>query len=234
MDRAGMAPGPAYGKDPFRSAPEAAVSAYFRVDCPGRKIGYARVSTRDQKMRMQLDALKDVGCDLIFNDHGVSGAKDSRPGLDRMLDELRPGDTVIVFTLDRLGRSMLHLADLLARFGREEVHFCALAQGINTTLPGGKLAYYIFGILAEAQREMIVENTIAGLDAAKRRGKRLGRPPVLSEHDIAAAHHHVSQLGQPLTEVARLFNTNPATLRRGFERLSLYSIFANQQERENA
>ena len=96
------------------------------IDSQGRKVGYARVSTKDQKLRMQLDALNAVGCDPIFEDHGVSGAKGSRPGLDAMLTNLRTGDSVVVFKLDRLGRSVLHLADLLVRFQNEGIHFVSL------------------------------------------------------------------------------------------------------------
>ncbi|OSQ47218.1 invertase, partial [Thalassospira alkalitolerans] len=146
------------------------------MNCPGRKIGYARVSTKDQKLRMQRDALEAAGCDATFEDHGVSGAKGSRPGLDAMLEGLSSGDSVVVFKLDRLGRSVLHLADLLVRFEHEGVHFVSLSEGINTTTPGGKLVFHIFSAMAEFQREIIIENTCAGIDAAKQRGVTLGRP----------------------------------------------------------
>ena len=114
------------------------MSVWPLIECPGRKIGYARVSTKDQKLRMQRDALEAVGCDAVFEDHGVSGAKESRAGLDAMLSKLEPGDSVVVFKLDRLGRSVLHLADLLVKFEQESVHFVSLSEGINTTTPGGK------------------------------------------------------------------------------------------------
>lgn len=104
-----------------------------------RKVGYARVSTAEQKLDMQIDALKAAGCDDIFTDHGVSGGKASRLGLDRALAVLRPSDQIVVYKLDRLGRSVSHLAELLKRFEREGIHFCALSEGINTTTSGGRL-----------------------------------------------------------------------------------------------
>lgn len=197
------------------------MSLMIEPECAGRRIGYARVSTKDQRLRMQRDALKAAGCDLIFEDHGVSGAKDSRPGLDRMLEALRPGDMVIVYKLDRLGRSVLHLSDLLVRFLAEGVHFCSLSQGINTAISGGKLTYYLFSAVAECQRDMIVENTIEGLAAARRRGKRLGRPPALSDEQIAEAHRHHCRFGTPIPELADRLGVSRMTLTRGFARLSL-------------
>ncbi len=103
------------------------MSIWPQINTNGRRIGYARVSTADQKLRMQLDGLHSVNCDEVFSDHGVSGAKASRPGLDKMLSTLRKGDTVVVFKLDRLGPSVLHLADLLIRFEKQDIHFCSLS-----------------------------------------------------------------------------------------------------------
>jgi DNA invertase Pin-like site-specific DNA recombinase len=125
---------------------------------------------------MQRDALEAVRCDLVFEDHGVSGGAANRGGLDRMLAALQPGDTVIVFKLDRLGRSVLHLADLLVRFRNEGIHFCSICEGINTTTPGGKLIYHLFSAFAEFQRDIIIENTKAGLDATRKRGHTVGTP----------------------------------------------------------
>jgi len=192
-----------------------------QIDCSGRKIGYARVSTRDQKLRMQRDALQAIGCDRIFEDHGVSGSKNSRPGLDQMLSLLTPGDTVVVFKLDRLGRSVLHLADLLVRFQETSIHFCSIAEGINTTTPGGKLIYHLFSAIAEFQREIIVENTVAGLEAARRRGKRLGRPPLLSVDDIVTAHYRAVKHGDAIAGLAAELGVSRLTLARGFDKLGL-------------
>ena len=187
----------------------------------GRRIGYARVSTQDQKLRMQLDGLKAVNCDEIFSDHGVSGAKDKRPGLDKALKALKRGDVLVVFKLDRLGRSVLHLADLLARFEREGIHFCSLAEGINTTTSGGRLVYHLFSAFAEFQREIIVENTMAGLEAAKARGSKLGRPPKLSPRDVVDAHDSVYRLGHSLDDVAHRAGVSPTTCLRAFERMGI-------------
>lgn len=189
-----------------------------------RRIGYARVSTPDQRLDMQLDALNGADCTQIFSDHGVSGGKASRPGLDEALEALRPGDVLVVFKLDRLGRSVLHLADLLTRFEREGIHFCSLAEGINTTTPGGKLVFHVFAAVAEFQRDMIRENTVLGLAAARERGKKIGRPFALEPDQILEGHRHVTQLGTPMYIVADRFNVSYATLKRGFERQGLSSI----------
>ncbi|MBL27109.1 MAG: invertase [Rhodospirillaceae bacterium] len=191
------------------------------IECRGRRVGYARVSTRDQKLRMQLDALKAVECSPIFRDHGVSGAKGERPGLDRMLNDLRPGDTVVVFKLDRLGRSVLHLSDLLVRFAREDIHFCSLSEGINTTTPGGKLVYHVFAAVAEFQREIIVENTLGGLEAARRRGTRLGRPRALEPDDVVNLHRLLTQENADMEQLAERFSVSPVTVTRAFRRHGL-------------
>ncbi|EEE37454.1 resolvase, N-terminal domain [Rhodobacteraceae bacterium KLH11] len=191
------------------------------IDAPGRRIGYARVSTKDQKLRMQRDALSDVACEKVFEDHGVSGSKASRQGLDAMLKELREGDTVVVFKLDRLGRSVLHLSDLLVRFRNEGIHFCSLSEGINTTTPGGKLVYHLFNAFAEFQRDIIAENTIAGLEAARKRGTRLGRPPVLDIETVLAAQRHINQNGVSISAAARRIGASRATLGRRLETLNV-------------
>lgn len=197
------------------------MSTWPIIQTSGRRIGYARVSTADQKLRMQRDGLSAVGCDEIFEDHGVSGAKASRAGLDAMLSMLRAGDTVVVFKLDRLGRSVLHLSDLLVRFQREGIHFCSLSEGINTTTPGGKLVYHLFSAFAEFQRDVIIENTREGLAAAKRRGKKLGRPHILDPASVVGAHALVAQRGLSITEVARRLGVSRSTLERAFERVDL-------------
>ncbi len=187
----------------------------------GRKLGYARVSTREQNLRMQCDALLAAGCDLLFDDRGVSGKHEHRPGLDEMMDALRPGDMVVVYSLDRLGRSVLHLADLLVRFREDGVHFHALNEGINTVTPGGKLVYHVFSAVAEFQREIIVENTMAGLDAAKRRGKRLGRPPVLSPEQVADAHSLYRKRRMSRDKIADRLDVSRSTLDRAFSRFEV-------------
>jgi len=187
------------------------------IEVTGRRIGYARVSTTDQKLRMQLDALKAARCDQIFKDHGVSGGKASRPGLDEALKTLNRGDALVVLKLDRLGRSVQHLSDLLVRLGNEGIHFCSLAEGINTTTPGGKLVYHLFAAFAEFQRDVIRENTVLGLAAAKARGTNLGRPRRLDIDEILEGHRHVTQSGITIGEVAERLEVSHATLTRGFK-----------------
>lgn len=188
----------------------------------GRKIGYARVSTSDQRLDMQLDALKAAACDDVHSDHGVSGGKARRPGLDACLKDLRPGDALVVFKLDRLGRSVLHLADLLTRLDSDGVHFCSLSEGINTTTPGGKLVYHVFAAVAEFQRDMIRENTVLGLQAARARGAALGRPRRLSAMATLEAHRFMAQKGFGADEIARRLRVSRSTLIRSLERLGLW------------
>lgn len=200
------------------------MNAWLEIKGTGRRVGYARVSTMDQKLRMQLDALEAVNCDRIFKDHGVSGSKSNRPGLDKLLAYIKPGDTVVVFKLDRLGRSVLHLADLLVRFRNDEIEFCSMSEGINTTTPGGKLVYHLFSAFAEFQREVIVENTIAGLEAARRRGRPIGRPRKLDPQSIVLAHEMISQRGQSPKAVAKKLGVSRITLDRSLKRLSLGEV----------
>jgi DNA invertase Pin-like site-specific DNA recombinase len=140
--------------------------------------GYARVSTEDQTLSLQLDALKQAGCDRVFQDV-VSGTATDRPGLSRALDHVREGDTLVVWRLDRLGRSLAHLIILIADLEARGVGFSSLTEQIDTTTPGGKLIFHIFGALAEFERNLIRERTRAGLAAARARGRHGGRPRVL-------------------------------------------------------
>lgn len=187
------------------------------IEVTARRIGYARVSTQDQKLRMQLDALKAAQCDHIFKDHGISGGKASRPGLDKALKTLKRGDALVVLKLDRLGRSVQHLSDLLVHLGNDGIHFCSLAEGINTTTPGGKLVYHLFAAFAEFQRDIIRENTVLGLAAARQRGTRVGRPRRLDIEAVLEGHRCVTQFGIPIGAVADRLEVCHATLTRGFK-----------------
>ena len=190
-------------------------------DAGGRIVGYARVSTPDQKLDHQLDLLERVGCDKVFCDHGISGGKARRPGLDKALRYLRQGDVLVVYKLDRLGRSVLHLSDLITRFDSEGIHFCSLTEGIDTTTSGGKLIFHIFAAVAEFHRDLIRENTRNGLDAARKRGVALGRPRLLSEIATLEAHRYMRQEGRSADETAAYFQVSKSTLLRGFKRLGL-------------
>lgn len=189
-------------------------------EAPRRLVGYARVSTKDQKLDMQLDALASAGCKKVFYDHGVSGAKAARPGLDELLGYLCEGDMLIVYKLDRLGRSSFHLADLLTRLGNMDVQFCSLTEGINTANFGGRFVYHLFAAVAEFHRDLIRENTINGLRAARERGSKIGRPLKMNEADVLEAHRRVYQDGTSLADVAKMFSVSVSTLHRKFRALA--------------
>src|SRR6266487_3104650 len=147
-------------------------------------IGYARVSTHDQNLDLQLDALRKAGCDArhIYTDT-ISGAKTERKGLENALDHLRAGDTLVVWRLDRLGRTLKQLIELINDLNSREVGFRSLQENIDTTTSGGKLVFHIFGALAEFERDIIRERTQAGLAAARARGKTGGRPKAATLSD---------------------------------------------------
>lgn len=138
-------------------------------------VGYARVSTTDQNLDLQRDALQAAGCERTFTDT-ASGAKTERPGLTQLLKESRQGDTLVVWKLDRLGRSLPHLIEIVREMETQGIGFKSLQENIDTTTSGGKLIFHIFASLAEFERDLIRERTNAGLSAARARGKRGGRP----------------------------------------------------------
>lgn len=154
-------------------------------------IGYARVSTVEQSLALQRDALKGVGCDVLFEDH-ASGAKAERRGLAEALSYLRRGDTLVVWKLDRLGRSMAHLIDTVRGLEARGVGFRSLTEGIDTTTPSGTLIFHIFGALAQFERDLIRERTGAGLKAAEERGRKGGRKPVVTPDRLARAQAHIA------------------------------------------
>src|SRR5215210_2296512 len=141
-------------------------------------IGYARISTGEQTLDLQLDALKAAGCGTVYQET-ASGAKADRPVLDDVLSYLRPGDTLVVWRLDRLGRSLQHLIEVVAALAERGIGFKSLTEQIDTTTPGGKLIFHVFGALAEFERDLIRERTHAGLAAARARGRLGGRPKAL-------------------------------------------------------
>jgi len=144
------------------------------------KFGYARVSTKDQSLDLQEDALLKEGCEKIYSEH-ISGAKSSRPQLDEMVGQLRSGDVVVVWKLDRLGRSLRDLVNLISQFQDMGVGFKSLQDNIDTTTPAGKLTFHLFAALAEFERDIISTRTKAGLEAARARGRVGGRPKGLSK-----------------------------------------------------
>jgi len=147
-------------------------------------VGYARVSTDEQSLEMQTLALKQAGCDAIYTDHGVSGIEKTRQGLGRALNRLQAGDKLVVWRLDRLGRSLVHLVGLLERLGKRNIKFHSVTECIDTSSPGGRLIFHVMAALAEFERSLISERTKAGMDAAKRTGKKFGRPPLLTQEQL--------------------------------------------------
>jgi DNA invertase Pin-like site-specific DNA recombinase len=144
------------------------------------KIGYARISTDEQTLSLQLDALQAADCENIFSDEGISGATRNRPGLSSALSAVNKGDILVVWKLDRLGRSLPHLLELITGLGEEGIGFQSLSEQIDTSSAGGRLVFHIMGALAEFERSLISERTKAGMKAARRRGIHVGRPQMLS------------------------------------------------------
>jgi DNA invertase Pin-like site-specific DNA recombinase len=156
------------------------------------KIGYARVSTADQDPALQLDALAKVGCVRVFQDK-ASGGKADRPGLTAALAFVREGDVLVVWKLDRLGRSLPHLIETVTALETRGVGFRSLTEAIDTTTSGGRLIFHIFGALGQFERDLIRERTRAGLDAAAARGRRGGRKPVVTEERLRRARTLIAQ-----------------------------------------
>lgn len=139
-----------------------------------KTLGYARVSTDEQKLDLQLHALREAGCNRLFVDKGISGGESDRPGLTKALTSLRPGDTLVVWRLDRLGRSLINLIQLIETLGRHGINFRSLNENIDATSSGGRLIFHMMAALCEFERTLISERTKAGMDAARRRGRRKG------------------------------------------------------------
>jgi DNA invertase Pin-like site-specific DNA recombinase len=178
-------------------------------------IGYARVSTHDQTLNLQQDALQKAGCTRIFTDT-ASGAKAERKGLDEALNYVRKGDTLVVWRLDRLGRSLPHLIATMTGLEEWGIGFKSLTENIDTITSGGKLIFHIFGALAEFERNLIRERTQAGLSAAKARGKKGGRPKTLTGKRLSIAQDLYE--GQyPIQEILQTLKISKATLYRAIK-----------------
>lgn len=182
-----------------------------------KKVGYVRVSSDDQEEALQRSALTAAGCSRIIADHGVSGSRRSRRGLDTVMGSLRKGDALVVWKLDRLGRSNRNLADLLLKLREREVEFVSITQGIDTRESAGRMLFGMLAVIAEFEREQISERTRAGMQAAKARGRHLGR---LSNAAIRRAYKEV-QAGAALAPLAAELGVSEEALARGFERLGL-------------
>lgn len=176
-------------------------------------IGYARVSTADQTLNLQQDALEKVGCTKIFTDT-ISGVKTERSGLREALEYVRAGDTLVVWRLDRLGRSLKDLIEKLTDLHNRKIGFKSLTENIDTTTPGGKLIFHIFGALAEFERDLIKERTAAGLQAARERGRRGGRPKALTEKKLAMARALYADKHNTIAEICKTLNISKTSLYR--------------------
>ena len=181
-------------------------------------IGYARVSTGEQTLDLQGDALTAAGCESIYTDV-ISGTKETRPGLDEALSYIRKGDTLVVWRLDRLGRSLKHLIETVTELQGRGVGFRSLTEQIDTTTSGGKLIFHVFGALAEFERDLIQERTHAGLRAARARGRTGGRPKKLADPKTMALARRLYDDGNTdVATICRTLGVSRATLYRALGR----------------
>jgi DNA invertase Pin-like site-specific DNA recombinase len=176
-------------------------------------VGYARVSTSDQTLDLQHDALTKAGCTKIFTDT-ASGAQADREGLTEALSYVRTGDTLVVWKLDRLGRSLKDLITRITKLNDHKIGFKSLTEQIDTTTSGGKLIFHIFGALAEFERDIIKERTSAGLEAARMRGKLGGRPKALSPAKIKLARRLYADKSTSVAEICKMLGISRHTLQR--------------------
>lgn len=175
-------------------------------------IGYARVSTEDQQLDLQLEALQQAGCKRIFSDK-LSGTRVERPGLKDALSHLREGDTLVIWKLDRLGRSVKGLVDLVGEMERRGVHLKSITDGIDTSTPAGRFFFHVMASLAQMERELIVERTRAGLEMARKLGRVGGRKRSMTETKVAAAKQLLAG-GMPPRDVAQNLGVSVPTLYR--------------------
>lgn len=175
-------------------------------------IGYARVSTQDQNLDLQAEALTRAGCEKIYEDK-ISGVRVERPGLTRALEMLREGDTLVVWKLDRLGRSVKQLVDMVGELHKQGIQFKSLTDAIDTGTPAGRFFFHVMASLAEMERELIIERTRAGLDAAKQLGRKGGRKPKMTSSKIESAKKLLAS-GIPPRDVAKDLGVSVPTLYR--------------------
>ncbi len=179
-------------------------------------IGYARVSTQDQTLNLQIDALQKIGCARIFTDT-ISGAATERQGLEKALTFLREGDTLVVWRLDRLGRSLKHLIDTISYLQQRNIGFKSITENIDTTTSGGKLIFHVFGALAEFERDLVRERTQAGLQAARARGRFGGRPRAAALNTpkkVAMAQALYNDKSNSIADICKTLRVSRATLYR--------------------
>jgi len=176
------------------------------------KIGYARVSTKDQNLTVQTQSLEEANCEKVFSDK-ISGLRATRPGLSDALAHLRPGDTFVVWKLDRLGRSVKNLIQFIEELKEREVEFISITDSVDTTTPAGRFFFHMMASLAQMERELIAERTMAGLKAARKQGRIGGRPPKMTPSKLAAAKQLLAA-GTPTKDIAKNLDISVATLYR--------------------
>ncbi len=174
-------------------------------------IGYCRVSTLEQDVNPQIDALENAGCEKIFRDK-ISGVKSERPGLDQALKYLREGDSLVVWRLDRLGRSLKHLIETVGMLEERGIGFRSLQEAIDTKTSGGRLIFHIFGALAEFEHNLIRERTMAGLRAARARGRVGGRPKKLDDKKTELAYRLYDEKKYTVKEICQMIGVSKPTL----------------------
>lgn len=185
------------------------------------KIGYARVSTDDQSVNLQLDALRRVGCDRVFTDTGLSGAIHDRPALNEALGALVPGDQLIIWKLDRLGRSLSQLIQTVTDLESHNIGLVSISEVIDTSSPGGVLIFHIMGALAQFERALISERTKAGMAAARDLGRHLGRPRKLDHNQIQQIAREVRHNGETANALAQRLGVSRTTVYRALRQANL-------------
>jgi DNA invertase Pin-like site-specific DNA recombinase len=190
--------------------------SFGTIDIRPMFIGYARVSTHEQTLNLQKDALHKAGCEQIFTDT-ISGTKSERKGLTEALGHLREGDTLVVWRLDRLGRSLRHLIDTITSLRERGVGFKSLTENVDTTTSSGKLVFHIFGALAEFEREIIRERTQAGLESARSRGKVGGRPKALTVKEVQMLRNMATDKSLTVSDICKTLGIGRTTFYRYVE-----------------
>lgn len=180
-------------------------------------IGYARISTVEQSLDLQIDALTAAGCDRIFSDC-ISGSKNERPGLTEALNFARSRDMLVVWKLDRLGRSLSHLIETVQRLTDRGIEFKSLQENLDTLSPGGKLVFHIFGAIAEFERDLIRERTIAGLESAKARGRKGGAKKLLTQSQIKAGRSLAADPTRSVSDICEILKCSHSTYYRHVRR----------------
>ncbi len=178
------------------------------------RIGYARVSTDGQRLDMQMEALHNANCDHIFTDEGISGIIFAREGLDKVVASLQQGDTLVVWRLDRIGRTLIGLVEFMTELGHRGVELYSLTENIDTSSSGGRLVFHMMAALAEFERSLISERTRAGLQTARNNGKQLGRPPRLSVDQVRKIRHAALIEQEKISKLAHKYNVSYRTIMR--------------------